>query len=324
MIVIRAVAAALVAASLILAPAEAAELPAAIIVHAGKADSPNHGFALQFAEALAQGNNALTIQVEESQGSVQNIIDAMRRGGNYVFTTPPNLIAQARRGEKPFERNSAYRNIRALFPIPSLTMQWVVRGDSEVKRFADLAGKTFVPGAKASFAERQTAAALHFLGLDERVQLIDIDPAGAAAALLGKQVAGVAFAGAFPLPAISNLAKEAPVRLLSLSRGELAKMLAADDSLVAETIPSGTYLGFDESVTSIAQPAGAFATTQMSDATAYAITKAFWTQKTALGERNPAWRSVTAQSLAKLGVKLHRGALRYYREAGIKIPVALK
>jgi uncharacterized protein len=324
MIVIRALAAALAAAFLILAPAHAAELPAAIIVHAGKADSLNHGFAVQFAEALAQGNNALTIQVEESQGSVQNIIDATRRGGNYVFTTPPNLIAQARRGDKPFERNNAYRAIRALFPIPSLTMQWVVRGDSDVKRFADLAGKTFVPGAKASFSERQTAAALHLLGLEQQVQLIDIDPAGAAAALLGKQVVGVAFAGAFPLPAISTISKETPIRLLSLSRGELAKMLAADDSLVAETIPAGTYAGFDESVTSIAQPAGAYATTQMSDATAYAITKAFWGQKTALAARNPAWRSVTAQSLAKLGVKLHNGALRYYREAGIKIPVALK
>jgi len=317
MIVIRTLAAALAAAFLILVPAQAAELPAAIIVHAGKADSLNHGFALQFAEALAQGNNALTIQVEESQGSVQNIIDAMHHGGNYLFTAPPNLIAQARRGDKPFERNSGYGGIRALFPIPFLTMQWVVRSDSGVKRFADLAGKPFVPGAKASFGERQTAAALHLLGLDERVQLIDIDPAG-------NQVAGVAFAGAFPLPAISNLATQTPIRLLSLTRGELAKMLAADDSLVADIVPARTYAGVDDNVNTIAQPAGAYSTMQMSDATAYAIVKAFWTQKAALGERNPAWRSVTAASLAKLGVKLHKGALRYYREAGIKIPSALK
>jgi TRAP transporter TAXI family solute receptor len=324
MIVIRTLAAALAAAFLILVPAQAAELPAAIIVHAGKADSLNHGFALQFAEALAQGNNALTIQVEESQGSVQNIIDAMHHGGNYLFTAPPNLIAQARRGDKPFERNSGYGGIRALFPIPFLTMQWVVRSDSGVKRFADLAGKPFVPGAKASFGERQTAAALHLLGLDERVQLIDIDPAGAEAALNGNQVAGVAFAGAFPLPAISNLATQTPIRLLSLTRGELAKMLAADDSLVADIVPARTYAGVDDNVNTIAQPAGAYSTMQMSDATAYAIVKAFWTQKAALGERNPAWRSVTAASLAKLGVKLHKGALRYYREAGIKIPSALK
>ena len=320
----RTVATALAAAFLILAPAQAADLPSAIIVHAGKADSLNHGFAVQFAEALAQGNNALTIQVEESQGSVQNIIDAMHHAGNYVFTTPPNLIAQAQRGDKPFERNSGYRSIRALFPIPFLTMQWVVRGDAGAKRFTDLAGKTFVPGAKASFGERQTAAALHLLGLEEQVQLIDIDAAGAEAALLANQVAGVAFAGAFPLPPISNLARETPIRLLSLSRGELAKMLAADDSLAAQIIPAGTYAGVDDNVATVAQPVGAYTTTQMSDATAYAITKAFWAQKDSLGERNAAWKWVTPASLAKLGVKLHKGALRYYREAGIKIPAAIR
>jgi TRAP transporter TAXI family solute receptor len=203
-------------------------------------------------------------------------------------------------------------------------MQWAVAADSGVKRFGDLAGKAFVPGAKASFGERQTTSALHVLGLDERVQLIDIDAAGAKAVLLGKQVAGAAFAGAFPLPAISDLAENAVIRVLSLSRAELGKVLAADDSLVPEIIPKGTYRGINEDVATVALPAGVYTTTQMSDATAYAIVKAFWSQKAALGKRNASWNAVTAQSLAKLGVKLHKGALRYYREAGIKVPPALR
>jgi uncharacterized protein len=321
----RALAAGLCALILtVAASAQAADATAAIAVHAGKSDSVNHALALQFAEALAQGNNALTIQVEESQGSVQNIIDATKRGKNYVFTAPPNLIQLARRGDKPFERNPAYQQIRALFPIPPLTMQWVVRADTGDKHLSDLADQPLVPGAKGSFGERQTASALHALALDQRVQLIDIDAAGAQAALTGKQVAGVAFAGVFPLPAVSELAKAIPIRLLSLPRPELAKVLAADDSIVAETIPKGTYPGLDEDVTTVALPAGAFTTSQMSDTTAYAITKALWTQKGALLQRNTAWRSVTPASLAKLGVKLHKGALRYYREAGIKIPAALR
>lgn len=298
--------------------------PPAIIVHAGKADSLNHALALQFAEAVAQGDNALTVQVEESQGSVQNIKDALHRRGNYLFTTPPNLVAQARRGDKPFERTPRYRNIRALFPIPAQTVHWVVRADSDIRRFPDLAGNAFVPGAKGSFGERQTASALHVLGIEERVQLMDIDPAGAQAALAGKQVGGVALAGTFPLVAVNDLAKATPVRLLSLSREELAKVLAADDSTVAQVIPKGTYPGQQEDVTSIALPAGVYTTTAMSEQMAYAITKAFWSQKWALAQRNPPWNDVTPASLAKLGVKLHRGALRYYNETGIKVPAALR
>ena len=305
-------------------PLRAAEPAPAIIVHAGKADSLSHALAVQFAEAVAQGNNALTVQVEESQGSVQNIIDSLKRNGQYVFTAPPNLIHQAQRGDKPFARNARYRAIRALFPIPSLAMHWLVREDSGVSRFPDLAGKSFVPGAKGSFSEAQTVSALHALHLDKRVQLINIDAAGARSALAAKQVAGVALAGTVPLPAVKDLAKTVPLRLLALTHGELVKVLAADDSLVADTIPKGTYPGQDEDVETIALPTGVYTTTAMSDRTAYAITKAFWSQKWALGQRNPPWNSVTPGSLARLGVRLHRGAERYYREAGIKVPPALR
>jgi uncharacterized protein len=323
---VRPACAAICCALLLLAPAagRAAEAPPTIIVHAGKADSLSHALAVQFAEALAQGNNALTIQVEESQGSVQNIIDTLHRKGNYIFTAPPSLIAQARRGEKPFKRNARYRAIRALVPIPPLTMHWVVRADTGVKRFHDLAGKSFVPGAKASFSERQTVSALHVLGLERRVQLIDIDPAGARAALAGKQVAGLALAGTVPLPAVAELARKVPIHLLSLTHPELVKVLAADDSLIAETIPKGTYPGQDEEIVTVALPTGVYATTAMSDQTAYAITKAFWSRKWALGQRNPPWNSVSPATLARVGVRLHPGALRYYKEAGFKLPRSLR
>ena len=312
----------LVAATVTAAAAEG--LPA-ITVRAGKADSLNHALAVQFSEAVASGGNgALTLVVEESQGSVQNVIDATRRGGNYVFTTAPNVIIEARRGEKPFRHNARYSEIRALFPIPAQTMHWLVRADSGVEHFADLAEKPFIPGAKGSFGERQTASALHVLGLDEKVQLIDIDTAGAQTALKGSQVIGIAVAGPFPVPQVSELARTTPIRMLSLSPDELAKVLAADDSTVAQVIPKGTYPGITQETTSVALPAGAYTTTRMSNTAAYAITKAFWSQRDALARRNPSWGAVTPESLASLGVKLHTGALRYYKEAGITVPAALR
>ena len=316
---------AVLVAAAVTATATAAEGVPPITVRAGKADSLNHALAVQFAEAVASGGNgALTLVVEESQGSVQNVMDAPRRGANYIFTTPPNVVAQAKRGDKPFRHNARYREIRALFPIPSLTMHWLVRADSGVERFADLAEKPFIPGAKGSFGERQTASALHVLGLDEKVQLIDIDAAGAPSALEGSQVIGVAVAGPYPVAQVSELARAVPIRLLSLSREELAKVLAADDSTVGQTIPKGTYPGITQEVTSVALPAGAYTTTHMSNATAYAVTKAFWSQKDVLARRNPPWDAVTPDALATLGVKLHKGALRYYKEAGVSVPAALR
>jgi TRAP transporter TAXI family solute receptor len=326
--VTRAFAAAL-AALLLAAAAPAAEpvplkakpLADSVVIRAGRPDSPSHAFARQFAEAVVlAANGALTLEVEESQGSVQNVMDAATRDGRYVFTAPPRVVAQAKRGEKPFERNPRYAEIRALFPLPSLTMHWLVRQDSGVKTLGDLAGQAFVPGVKGSFSERLTATALQVLGLEPRVQLIDIDASAAPAAVLAKQVSGLALAGAYPAPTVLELARATPLRLLGLSRDELQKVLAADDGTVAERVPRGTNPGIDEDVTTVAIPAAAFTTTRMSEATAYAITKAFWTEKAALDARSPPWQAVAPEAALALGVALHKGAQRYYAEAGLALP----
>ncbi len=307
------------------APSQAKEATVSIAVRAGKADSPNFALARQFSEALAlAGNGAFTLEVRESQGSVQNVIDAPKSGANTVFTASRSVIWQARRGAKPFVKNPGYYDIRALFPIPFQTVHWVVRQDSGVRTLADLASHSFVPGSKGSISERVTAAVLQVLGIEKKVQLIDIDVAAAPAAVMSNKVSGLAIAGAFPIPMVVDIASATPVSLLGLGAPELAKILAADDSVVAQIIPGATYPGVDNAITTIAVPAGAYTTTRMNAATAYALTKAMWSQQPALVKRNPAWQGVTGAAIPALGIKLHAGALRYYDEAGIAVPPALR
>ena len=113
--------------------------------------------AVQVAEAMKAGSGGdIIVTVEESQGSVQNVIESTKRTGNYVFTTPPVLVKLAVAGKAMFKKkaNPKFAEIRALFPIPSLTMHFVMRADSGVKSFADLEGKTVLIG-KGSFGARR-------------------------------------------------------------------------------------------------------------------------------------------------------------------------
>ncbi len=311
--------------SVLPAAARAADPPPSIVVHAGKADSTSYAFARQFAEAVAVAvGGAYTLVVQESQGSVQNVMDAVKAQRNYVFTAGPDLIAEARRGQKPFTPNARYREIRALFPIPAQTVHWIVRRDSGITRLEELAGRNFISGPKGSIAERVTATALQALGIERQVQIMDIDAAAAPAALKAKQVSGIALAGAYPMPAILDLAAALPIRLLGLTRPELEKMLKADETVAAETVPKGVYPGVDAGVTMLAVPSGVYTTTRMPDATAYAITKAFWTEHAVLARRSPPWAAVDFAALGALKVRLHPGALRYYREQHVRLPRALR
>ena len=314
---------ALLAAMVIAMPAIAAEVT--ITVHAGKSDSPNYVLARQFSEALAlAGNGAYTLVVAESQGSIQNVADIDNVAGNYLFTAAPSVIRQARRGDKPFAKNPHYDRIRALFPIPAQTIHWVVRRDGTIKDFADLAGHPFIPGTRGTLGERVTEETFQALGIGKTIQLIDSDASGASAALKDKQIGGFAIVGSFPLPALVQLAKTTPIRLLSMPPAAIAKVHAADDSMMAVVIPRGTYPGIERDVTTVGLPAGAYTTLSMSNATAYALTKAFWSQRLALVKKNSAWSAILPSKLGSLGVRLHPGALRYYLEAGIPVPASLR
>jgi TRAP transporter TAXI family solute receptor len=311
--------------ALLISPASAAVTDPPLALRAGKADSPYHALALELVAALnQQGSNAPAIAVQESQGSVQNVIDAAQEAKPRLFTAPPNVISDAQRGNKPYGKNPRYADVRALFPIPFQTMHWVVRQDGDIKSLADLAGHRFAPGPRGSFGERQTATVLKLLALEDQTQLVDIDPNAAGSALAGKQIAGFATAGTYPIPGLTALAGNTPIRLLSLTRDQAEQERTSDGTTVATTIPHGTYPGVDTDTLTVALPAGIYTTRQLSNADAYRITKAFWTNLATLGQNAPAWGAVTPAMLSVLGAKLHPGALKYYREAHITVPAKLR
>ena len=58
--------------------------------------------------------------------------------------------------------------------------------------------------------------------------------------------------------------------------------------------------------------------------TAYAVTKAFWTQRAAMAKTNPYWGGVTPDMIGSLAGKLHPGAIKYYDEAKIGVPASAR
>ena len=100
-----------------------------ITYKSAKSTSSYYQMAVEIAEAMKTGSSGdIIVTVEESQGSVQNVMEAIGRTNNYVFTTPPVLVKLARGGKAMFKdkSNARFNEVRALFPIPSLTMHFVM------------------------------------------------------------------------------------------------------------------------------------------------------------------------------------------------------
>jgi len=213
---------------------------------------------------------------------------------------------------------TVFADIRALFPIPSLTMHFVVRADSGINSFADLEGKTILIG-KGSFGAREGAKYLKLFGLEGKVNLADAELNAAVAALKNKQIDGFVTAGSYPAPNVIEAAASTGIKILSLSDEEIAQT-----KRTRLVIPAGTYAGVDYDVVTTSLPVVAHTTTQMDDDTAYMLTKTYWQQKDALGASAAWWNGVSTDMLENVYGKLHPGALKYYDETGVSVPDSLR
>ena len=281
-----------------------------------KSTSSYYQMGVQISEAMKAGSDGeIIVTVEESQGSVQNVMEAKSRGGDYVFTTPPVLVKLAQGGKAMFKDKGdpKFDDIRALFPIPSLTMHFVVGSDNGINSFADMEGKTMLLG-KGSFGAREGEKYLKLFGLEGKGKLAEVELSNAVPALKNGQIDGFVTAGSWPAPNVIEAAASTGVKVLSLDEDQITQTKRA--KLV---IPAGTYAGQDADITTTSLPVAAYTTTAMSDDTAYALTKTYWEGKAQMGEGAPWWNGVDQGLMENITGKLHPGAIRYYQEAGFSL-----
>ena len=293
------------------APAAAQER---VTYKSAKAGSSYYQMGVELAEAMRAGTDgAISVTVEESQGSVQNVMEARARGADYVFTTPPGLVAAAQAGTGPFEGkgNPAFAEVRALFPIPSLTMHFVMDAETGAETLADMAGRTILLGS-GSFGATEGETYLELFGIE--AEIADAELSNAVGALKNGQIDGFVTAGSWPAPNVIEAAATMPVTILSMT-----------DEQVAETgrtrleIPAGTYAGQDAPIVTTALDVVAFATTKMPEDTAYTLTRTFWEEQARLADAARWWAGIAPEMLQGAGVEIHPGALRYYEEIGAEV-----
>ena len=287
-----------------------------ITYKSAKSTSSYYQMAVEIAEAMKQGSSGdIIVTVEESQGSVQNVMEAIGRTNNYVFTTPPVLIKLARGGKAMFKdkTNPRFDDVKALFPIPSLTMHFVMSESSGVTDFAGMEGKTILIG-KGSFGAKEGAKYLTLFGLEGKVTLAEVELSNAVSALKNGQIDGFVTAGSFPAPNVIEAAASAGAKVVSLNDEQVKA-----SKRTRLVIPAGTYAGQKEDIITTSLPVVAFTTTDMDDETAYNLTKTYWENKKALGTAAKWWNGVSLNMLSNILTDIHPGAKRYYMEVGASL-----
>jgi hypothetical protein len=127
-----------------------------------------------------------------------------------------------------------------------------------------------------------------------------------------------------PVPAIQAAAEQQPFTLVSLSPEQVDAVRKAIPEFSPSKIPAGTYRFLDKDYDTFGVFNFAIGRSDLPDDLVYQLVKAaFENQPTLLKAHSTAAETIPQNVLKDTFLPLHPGALRYYRENGIKIPDVL-
>jgi TRAP transporter TAXI family solute receptor len=264
-----------------------------------------------------EGIEGSKAQVQSTKASVENLNLLQQGRGEVAFTLGDALsLAWAGNEEAGFKgKLDKLRGLSALYPN---YIQIVASKDSGIQSIADLKGKRLSVGAPKSGTELNARAVLGAAGLTyEDLGKVEYLPFGESVELIkNRQLDATLQSVGLGAASIRDLATSVPITIVPIPQDVIAKI--GDPAYIARTIPAGTYQGQDQDVPTAAVINFLVTHSDVSDETAYQMTKLLHESKDQLVAAHAAAKEIDqATAIEGMPVPLHPGAERYYKEAGI-------
>ena len=273
--------------------------------------------------------SGISMSAISSAGSLENV--KLMRDNQAQFAMLQGIFgAWAWNGDGPFSTQESYlRSIGALWPNTEhfvLTKDLATTGT--IHDLDSLDGERFVLGARNSGAEKSGDFILNQLNIDYRSKfsLAYMGYGATANAIQDGAIVGMNIPAGPPVSGITRAFAAAGenIRLLNFSDTDLDDVNSRYPLWRRRVLPPGTYPNQAEEVRTIEHANLLVVRADIPDDAVYEITRSIWENLATLHEIHGATRSMSLDSaLLGIGVPLHPGAARYYREKGLTIPPEL-
>jgi uncharacterized protein len=217
-------------------------------------------------------------------------------------------------GKPPFNKPHAnVCNVATLYPQ---YFQVVVRVDAGVNSIKDLKGKGIAAQPRGNTAEEITKQLLQVNGLtynDVKMSFVSYTDA------VSQVQDGHAVGTTIPSSAVMDLATSRDVKIIDLA-DQLDAMKKVNPGYTLNTIPKGTYPKQDKDIQVIGYATHIVASCKLPEDTVYSMAKAISQNTQQLSSIVKDIRNLTPKGMAEnIGVPFHRGAAKFYKEAGIAV-----
>jgi uncharacterized protein len=265
------------------------------------------------------GVDGLIASAVSSRGSVDNI-NAINSGLRNSGFAQSDVAYWAYTGTGTMEGKPPAKNLRTIAALFEEHIHLVALADSNINSVADLKGKRVSLDEPGSGTYVDASLILEANGLKPTdVEAEQLKGGAAAEALRNGKIDAYFVVAGYPTGSLVELASATPIKLVPID-GKGADALTKKYGFFASSkIPEGTYENV-AGITTIAVGAQWFTSAKEDDELIYNITKALWNEKSRklLDVGHAKGASITMETALKgVGVPLHAGAKRFYKEAGL-------
>ncbi|MGB3553270.1 MAG: TAXI family TRAP transporter solute-binding subunit [Jannaschia sp.] len=266
------------------------------------------------------GAPGLIATAMSANGSVANV-NGIAGGTIESGFSQSDVAYWAYTGTGIWEDQEAVESLRAIANLYPESIHLVASADAGISGVADLAGKRVSLDEPGSGTLVDARIILEAAGLSEDdIEAEFLKPSQAADRMRDGAMDAFFFVGGFPAGAIAELASQDDIVIVPIDGDVSASILGEFEFFSEDLIPAGTYEGQTEDVTTISVGAQWITSADQPEELVYEITKALWNDNTRalLDGGHAKGKSITAETaLDGIGIPLHPGAERFYREAGL-------
>lgn len=258
---------------------------------------------------------------QSANGSVANV-NAIQSGAAESGLAQSDVAYWGYTGTGVFEGKEPLKKLRAIATLYPEHIHVVLPKDSKIATFEDMREKRIGVGLPASGAQVGALLILNAAGLEKNQSFTaeELNTSQSAERLADGQLDAFLTVTGAPSSGIAQLASTAGMKLMSIPAPIQAAVIQKAPFYFGSPIGANVYEGVGSPTDTLAVAAQWLVSSDQSEELVYGITKALWNKNTRklLDRGHAKGKDVQpTTALDAIGIPLHPGAERFYKEAGI-------
>lgn len=265
-------------------------------------------------------DHGIRCSVESTGGSVSNL-NAIHNRVIDLGVVQSDWQYHAYKGSGFFADQKPFTDLRSVFSLYTETFTIAVKSNSGIDKLDDIRGKkvNFGPQGSGMYATMEVLMAIKGWDKGDFATVTYLQPSEQPRALCSGKIDVMIYAAGNPNGVLQDVTQSCKVKLLSIDKRTIDKLIKSNEFYVAAKIPGGMYAGNPDNINTFGVKASLITSKSLDANIVYYITKAVFDNFDNFKTLHPVFATLEKQDMVGKGnsAPIHPGALKYFKQESL-------